>query len=119
MMVGAEYQLEISASWGNRRSLLFALLAGAVFAHRAGWISTALIRYDASNSQLPPQYNMNVIVAVLGRLFMLGELMDVHGWRFLGGELFITPVLCRFPVHEPQIAIRESAGSFYLGAGFL
>lgn len=71
------------------RAILWALLAGAIFATGAGLISTALIRYEAPISQLSPLYNMNIIVTVALGLLVFAEWAEVSVLRLLIGTLII------------------------------
>jgi uncharacterized membrane protein len=60
-----------------------------LFAVGAGLISTAIIQYDASISQLSPLYNMNILVAVTLGLLVFSEWVDVSTPRLLIGTVVI------------------------------
>ncbi|MGD2058225.1 MAG: hypothetical protein PVF85_02600 [Anaerolineales bacterium] len=68
---------------------LWALLAGALFATGAGLISTALIQYEASISQLSPLYNMNILITVALGLLIFSEWNLVSTPRLLIGTAVI------------------------------
>jgi uncharacterized membrane protein len=72
------------------RPAAFALIAGATFSLGAGLISVALIRHQASISQLTPLYNMNVLVTVVLGLLLFAEYRDLQVVRLLGGTVLLV-----------------------------
>jgi uncharacterized membrane protein YjjP (DUF1212 family) len=90
VVVGVGYRVTISEAWGPPRALAFALLAGSLFAFGAGLISVALIRYDASISQLSPLYNTNVLVTVVIGLSLLGEIRELQSGQLIAGTALIV-----------------------------
>ena len=71
------------------RPASFALSAGLTFGLGAGLISFALIRYEASISQLTPLYNMNVLVTVIVGLLVFAEYRDLEVARLLAGTVLL------------------------------
>ncbi len=88
-LTGIFYRQVVGDSTFTGRAALWALLAGVFFAAGAGLISTALIQYDASISQLSPLYNMNILVAVALGLLIFAEGDAVATPRLLVGTVII------------------------------
>jgi transporter family protein len=88
-LTGLIYRQVTGDSTFSGRAALWALLAGALFATGAGLISTALIRYDASISQLSPLYNMNILITVVLGLLVFSEWEFVTTPRLLIGTAVI------------------------------
>lgn len=88
-LTGLIYRLIVSDNSFSGRAALLALLAGALFAVGSGLISTALIRYDASISQLSPLYNMNILVTVSLGLLLFAEWNTISAPRLLIGTAVI------------------------------
>ena len=88
-LTGLIYRQVVGDSSFSGRAVLWALLAGAFFAVGAGLISTAIIQYDASISQLSPLYNMNILITVGLGLLLFAELNSVSAPRLLIGTAII------------------------------
>ncbi|WP_169972656.1 hypothetical protein [Tautonia rosea] len=74
----------------SRKSAVYTLLFGALWATGVGCIAIALRRYGGQISQLVPLYNMNTLVAVFIGLVVLSEWRDVHWGRLLVASVLIV-----------------------------
>lgn len=88
-LTGFVYRQIVGDSTLSSRAVLWGLLAGAFFAVGAMLISTTLIQYNASISQLSPLYNMNILVTVALGLLLFSEWGTVSGPRLLLGTIVI------------------------------
>jgi glucose uptake protein GlcU len=88
-LTGLAYRQIVGDSTFSGRAVLWGLLAGALFAVGAGLISTTIIQYDASISQLSPLYNMNILVTVALGLLLFAEWGTVSAPRLLIGTIVI------------------------------
>lgn len=88
-LTGLIYRQVAGDSTFSGQALMLALLAGFFFAAGAGLISTAIIQYDASISQLSPLYNMNILITVTLGLLIFAEWNMVSAPRLLIGTLVI------------------------------
>jgi glucose uptake protein GlcU len=88
-LTGLVYRRIVGDSTFSSHAMLWALLAGAIFAAGAGLISTTIIQYDASISQLSPLYNMNILITVVLGLLLFAEWSTVSVPRLLIGTVVI------------------------------
>jgi glucose uptake protein GlcU len=88
-LTGLVYRQVAGDSTFSAKAALWALLAGTLFAAGAGLISSAIIRYDASISQLSPLYNMNILVTVALGVLIFAEWNAISTPRLLAGTIVI------------------------------
>jgi drug/metabolite transporter (DMT)-like permease len=89
-IAGIVWHLGWSKPLGPAVAWAWSMAAGCVFALGAGAISLALIRFDASISQLAPLYNTNLLITMALGLVLFLEYEKLHVPSLVIGALLIA-----------------------------